>query len=378
MDLALSEEQESLRASARALFERAWSPARVRETRTPAGDGHDADLWRRIADVGWLGLAFPEAIGGGGGDLVDLAVVFEEAGRALAPTTLYSTVAAALLVDRAGDDRQRADLLAPVLAGERIMSIAVGEAGARRSLDALATTVADDGDGVRVDGTKLFVPNAGVADDLVVVGRGPDGAVRLAVVPTDAAGVTREPMATFAHDAQHAVTFDGVRVAGDRVLAGGPPAAALTRTLRDATALQSVEMTGGARRVLEMTVAYVTERAQFGRPLGSFQAVQHHVADLSIRVDAASLAAWQAVWRCSTGDDGPAVEREVAIAKAAASTAYVGTTLMAHQLHGGIGFAVDHDLHLWSDRARAAAQVFGTADDHLRDRGRALVGGSTR
>jgi alkylation response protein AidB-like acyl-CoA dehydrogenase len=115
---------------------------------------------------------------------------------------------------------------------------------------------------------------------------------------------------------------------------------------------------------------YITDRVQFGRPIGSFQAVQHHVAEMSTRIDAAGLAAWQAVWRCSLGSDANAdaggLEAAVAIAKVAAGDAYVETTLMAHQLHGGIGFTVDHDLHLWSDRARAAALAFGTRENHLR------------
>lgn len=375
MDLALSDEQEALRASARALLERACPPALVRRVRAPEGDGHDPELWGRMADLGWLGLPFAEAIGGGGGDLVDLAVVFEEAGRSLVPPTLLSTVAAALLMDRAGDDEQRTELLRPLLTGERLMSIAFDEEGARESPDALTTTVTDDGDAVVVTGTKLFVPNAAVADDLVVVARHTTGAgadaVRLVVVPADAPGVARQPLRTFGHDAQHVVVFGDVRVPRRRMLAapgGAWPALLLAR--RDATALQCVEMTGGAKRVLEMTVGYVTERSQFGRPIGSFQAVQHHVADLSTRIDAAWLAAWQAVWRCSTGDEAG---RDVSVAKVAAGEAYVEATLMAHQLHGGIGFALDHDLHLWSDRARAAASTMGTADDHLRHLGARLA-----
>ncbi|HMG41920.1 MAG TPA: acyl-CoA dehydrogenase [Acidimicrobiales bacterium] len=364
MDLALSDEQEALRESARGFLGRAWSTSRVRGARTPDGAGHDPGLWREMAALGWLGLAFPGAVGGGGGDLLDLAVVFEEAGRALVPTTLHSTVEAALLIDRAADDDQRAVLLPPVLSGDRIVSVALQEAGMRSSPAAIATTASRDaaGDGVVVDGTKLFVPNAGVADALVVVARGPDGVV-LVVVPTDSAGVVRTPLQTFAGDAQHMVAFDRVRLPAHRVLAGGWPAVAHVR--RDATALQCVEMAGGARAVLDMTVQFVTDRHQFGRPLGSFQAVQHQVADLSMRIDAAWLAAWQAVWRCAGGADAEGAEREVAIAKTAASDAYVDATLTAHQLHGGIGFAVDHDLHLWSDRARWAAATHGTSDEHL-------------
>ena len=372
MDLALSDEQEALRASARGFLERACPSDLVRRVRTPAGDGHDPDLWAGMAELGWLGLAFPESAGGGGGDLLDLAVVYEEAGRALVPTTLYSTVEAALLIDHSADDHQGGELLPAVLAGDRIVSVALHEAGMRSSPDALSTTVAPDGDGVVVHGTKLFVPNAGVAHDLVVVARDPSAtaadSVRLVVVPTDAPGVSPIPLSTFAHDAQHEVSLDGVRVPADRVLAPASSSAwsAIERVRRVATALQCVEMVGGARAVRERTVRYVTDRAQFGRPIGSFQAVQHHVADLSTHLDAAGLAAWQAVWRCSVGPDEPAAQADVAIAKVAASDAYVGTTLMAHQLHGGIGFAVDHDLHLWSDRARAAALTVGSREDHLR------------
>jgi alkylation response protein AidB-like acyl-CoA dehydrogenase len=184
--------------------------------------------------------------------------------------------------------------------------------------------------------------------------------------------VRRSRLATFAHDAQHEVSFAAVRLPVDSVLADGSRDAwpVVEDVRRVATALQCVEMVGGARAVLDRTVQYIADRVQFGRPIGSFQAVQHHVADLSTRIDAAGLAAWRAVWRCSLGSDAPAdagsFEAAVAIAKVAAGDAYVETTLMAQQLHGGIGFTDDHDLHLWSDRARAAAVAFGTREDHLR------------
>jgi len=375
-DLALSDEQEALRASARAFLQRACPMELVRRVRTTDGEGHDPDLWRSMVELGWVALAFPEPLGGGGGDLVDLAVLYEEAGRALVPTTLYSTVEAAFLIYRAGDDGQRAGLLRPVFVGDRIVSVAYLEDGVRSAADALSTTAVVDGDNVVVDGTKLFVPNAGVADDLVVVALDPSAsgadAVRLVVVPTDAPGLCRSRLTTFAHDAQHEVSFEAVRVPIDRLLARVSSNAwsAVEEVRRLATALQCVEMVGGARAVLDLTVRYVTDRAQFGRPIGSFQAVQHHVANLSTRIDAAGLAAWQAVWRCSCGGDRDAAvggaEAQVAIAKVAAGDAYVEATLMAHQLHGGIGFTVDHDLHLWSDRARAAALTFGSRDDHLR------------
>jgi 3-oxocholest-4-en-26-oyl-CoA dehydrogenase beta subunit len=329
----------------------------------------------------WRALSERHPGCGGGGGLLDLAVVYEEAGRTLVPTTLYSTVEAALVIDRAGADAPRAALLRAVLAGERIVSVAYHEEGMGSSPDALVTTAAIEGEVVVVDGTKLFVPNAGVADDLVVVARDPTAmgadAVRLVVVPTGAAGVRRSRLTTFAHDAQHEVSFAAVRLPVDRVLDASADAWSVVEEVRRvATALQCVEMVGGARAVLDLTVRYITDRVQFGRPIGSFQAVQHHVANLSTRIDAAGLAAWQAVWRCCSGSDPNAdaggLEAAVAIAKVAAGDAYVETTLMAHQLHGGVGFAVDHDLHLWSDRARAAALACGSREDHLRALGSLL------
>jgi 3-oxocholest-4-en-26-oyl-CoA dehydrogenase beta subunit len=395
MDLTLSDEREALRDAARAFLRKACPPELVRRVRTPDGPGHDPGLWRRMAVIGWPGLAFPPSVGGSGGSLLDLAVVYEEAGRALVPTTLYSTVEAALVIDRAGDDDQRAALLPPVCAGDRIVSLARLEAGVRSSIDGLTTVAVRDGDEVVVDGTKLFVPNAGVAHDLVVVARDPRGdadgtgsGVCLVVVPADAPGITRTPLATFGRDAQHEVSFERVRVPAGRVLAGSSGAgAALAQARRAATALQCVEMVGGARAVVDLTVRYVTDRVQFGRPIGSFQAVQHQVSDVSMQVDAAGLAAWQAVWRCAEGegdadstvladgDGAPRADVSVEIAAVAVSDAYVGATLVAHELHGGVGFAVDHDLHLWSDRARAAALTLGRREEHLRALG-ALEAGS--
>src|SRR5262245_51309369 len=164
-DLALSAEQEALRASARAFLQRACPPELVRRVGASDGDGHDPELWRGLAELGWVGLAFPEAAGGGGGGLVDLGVEYGEAGRALVPATLYSTVEAARRIARAGG----AALLPAVLAGRRIVSVAFHEDGMVSSPGGLATTATIEGEVVVLDGTKLFVPNAGVADDLVVV-----------------------------------------------------------------------------------------------------------------------------------------------------------------------------------------------------------------
>jgi 3-oxocholest-4-en-26-oyl-CoA dehydrogenase beta subunit len=358
MDLRFTDEQQALQSSARAFLGRAWRSADVRRTRRPAGSGHDPALWEAMASLGWLGLPFDVRIGGGGGALLDLAVVRQEAGRALVPTTLASTLEAALLIDRVGGDELRSSVLSSVVAGRRLLTTA------RRDEPGAATTATVDGDHIVVVGTKTFVPNAATADDLVVAARSTDDEtrVRLVLVPTSADGATVEPLATSAGDAQDIVHLEDVRVPRAHLLTDG--GRDFDRTERDATALDAIEAVGGARAVLDMTVEYVAQRSQFGRPVGSFQAVQHHVADMATAVDAASLAAWQAVGACER--DAPGATRAVAIAAVAAADAYVAVTLTAHQLHGGIGFATDHDLHLWSDRAVAAAVGRRSRREHLR------------
>ena len=361
MDLGLTEEQRALQESARALLERAWRPADVRRNRRPGGPGHNPVLWEAMAALGWLGLSFDAGVGGGGGTLLDLAVVRQEAGRTLVPTTLASTYEAALLIDRAGSDDIRSELLPEVAAGRRLLTMARSD-DQRRGL-----TAADEGGEIVVDGTVAFVPNAATADDLVVVACAADDArrrVTLVVVPARADGVVVEPLATSAGDAQDVVRFEHVRVPRSRLLDRGDGRAEPARTERDAAALRAVEAVGGAAAVLDMTVAYVAERSQFGRPVGSFQAVQHQVADMATHVDGAHLVAWQAVWACDRDDPGAA--RAVAIAAVAAADTYLAATLTAHQLHGGIGFATDHDLHLWSDRAVAAAVGRRSRHEHLR------------
>jgi alkylation response protein AidB-like acyl-CoA dehydrogenase len=362
MDLRLTDEQQALQSSARALLERVWRPADVRRTRRPSGSGHDPALWETMASLGWLGLPFDVRIGGGGGTLLDLAVIRHEAGRALVPTTLASTLEAAVLIDRAGGELGSA-VLPSVVAGHRLLTVAVRDDDVGGTNVTAATL---DGDDVVVAGSKTFVPNAATADDLVVAARlagGSDGRLALVLVPRTADGVSVEPLATSAGDAQDIVRFEGVRVPRSRLLTDDGHAA-LARTDRDATALHAIDAVGGVRAVLDMTVEYVTQRSQFGRPVGSFQAVQHHVADMATAVDAAGLVAWQAVWACERDDPGAA--RAVAIAAVAAADAYLAATLTAHQLHGGIGFATEHGLHLWSDRALAAAVGRQSRHEHLR------------
>ncbi len=369
MDLQRSADEQLLAESARKFFERNCPVTLVRDLREPASSGHGPDLWQKMAEQGWLGLALPEAYGGAG-SLVDLGLVAEEAGRALVPSTFRSTMQAALLVAALGTDRQQADVLGRVVSGSAVSAVAFAEPQAIHDPRYLATEAVADGDGWILSGVKAFVANAHLADPLLVVARTaagpPERSLTVFCLPAGADGVTLDPHVTFAHDRQFRVALDRARVGGGTVL-GGPAAvgsawSGIEAARQQWVALLCAEMAGGAQKVLELTAEYVTRRVQFGRPIGSFQAVQHHVADMATGVDGARLATYQALWRLAGAR--PAT-KQVAVAKAWTGEAYKAATVMAHQLFGGMGYVRENDLHLWSEHAKAAELALGPRDHQL-------------
>ncbi|HMD45631.1 MAG TPA: acyl-CoA dehydrogenase family protein [Acidimicrobiales bacterium] len=329
-----------------------------------SADGPDeAAVVAGAVALGWVGLALPERHGGGGGTLGDVAALYEETGRALCPTALYSAVSGARLVAAAGSPQQRADLLPALCTGEARATIALAEAGNRRP-GSLTTTVEEHGERLEVVGEKRFVPDAGGASFLVVVARRPCSAnATLVMVDPGAEGVAVGATGTFAGDRQFVVALDRVDVPTGAVLGrldgGDRP---LSAVLDEQAALQAVEMAAGARRALELAVEHVTARVQFGRPLAAFQAVQHHVADTATLIDAARLAAWRAVWLLERGAEATAA---VSVAKVAAGRAYRSATLTAFQLCGGAGYVTEHPLHRYADRAKTASLTAGTTGEHL-------------
>ena len=370
MDLRLSDEQQLLVDSARRFFEHEFPSETRRQFRGDEAIGHSPDLWARMADQGWLGLAFPEEEGGSGGTLLDLGLVVEEAGRSLIPTTFRSTLQAALVVSALGTSQQRKTLLGRLSTGELVAALAFAEPQAIHDPRYFSTEAVEDGDDWVLSGTKSFVANAQLADPLLVVARtGPWRAQQLRVflVPAVTDGVDRRRLRTFAGDPQFTVQLDHVRLGPESIL--GAPGTdadawpALAQAREQATALLCAEMVGGAKKVVEVTAAYVTGRVQFGRPIGSFQAVQHHLANAATAVTGARLATYQALWRLS---EGLPARREVALAKAWTSEAYKGATLTAHQLHGGMGYVLESDLHLWSEHAKACEIALGSRDHHLK------------
>ncbi len=367
MDLGLSEPQEMLRKMARDFLATECPKSLVREMEEDS-TGHPPQLWQSMAELGWQGLPFPEMYGGGEGGFLDLAVLLEEMGRACLPGPFFCTVVlGGLTILDAGNETQKKDLLPAIAEGKMIVTLALTEPGGGFIPSEIDLEAVADGDNFVLTGTKLFVPDAHVADCLIVVARtakgsDPEAGITVFLVDAKLPGISPVVLSSLAKDKQCEVVFDKVRVPAGSVLGevnGGWPVVA--RLLQRAAVAKSVEMVGGAQQVLEMTVDYAKERVQFDKPIGSFQAVQHHCANMALDVDSARFLVYQAAWKM---DEGLPCEMEVATAKAWTSDACKRVCSLGHQVHGAIGFTLDHDMQLYSRRAKAAEAAYGDADFH--------------
>ena len=367
MDLGLNEQQEMLRRTARDFLEAECPTTLVRELES-SDKGYSPELWRKMADLGWLGLAFPGEYGGAGGSLVDEVVLFEEIGRAIVPgPMLTSTVLSGQTVLNAAGDEQKSSLLRGIARGDTILSAALTETGADH-----AGIRAEKAEGSYViNGTSMFVPYAHVASHLVVVaGTGggqasaqfPDGST-LFLIETSSPGISCIPMESVAGYKQFEVSFQDVRVPEGSVIGQvGLGRAPLAKALEWATVVQCGEMVGRAQKVLDMVVEYAKVRVQFGRPIGSFQAVQHHCADLKVAVDGARLVTYGAAWKLS---EGLPCGEDIAIAKAYTGDVSRLAVAVGHGIFAGIAFTVEHDMQLYTLRSKIAEANLGDADFHL-------------
>ena len=367
MDLGLSEVQQMLKSSAQEFLSQECPLTLVREMEEDS-QGYTDELWRQIVSLGWTGLAFPERYGGTGGSFLDLAVLLEEMGRSLMPGPFFSTVLlGGLTVLDAGTDSQKQDILTRICSGEVIMTLALTEPSATYEPWGIETVAERQGDNYLISGTKLFVPDAHAADLMIVAARtssdsDPARGVTLFLVAAGSQGLNINPLNTIGSERQFEVSFQAVSVPTTSVLGevgGGWPVA--QRVLHRAISGKCIEMLGGADAVLEMTLEYVKQRTQFGRPIGSFQAVQHHCANMATDVEGSRTIAYQAAWKVSEG--GPA-DREISMAKAWLSGAYQRVCATAHQCHGAIGFTKEHDLQLYTRRAKVLELTYGDANFH--------------
>ena len=277
-----------------------------------------------------------------------------------------------MTIMEAGSEAQKREYLPRIAGGQIIVTLALMEPSARWDPAGVEATATAEGEGYVINGTKLFVPNAHVSDYLIVAARTGDGErdVTLFLLSRETEGVTQTLLKTIASDRQSEVAFHNVSVPSSAVLGevnGGWPA--IEKVLQLGAIGKCCEMVGGAEQVLEMTVEYAKQRVQFGRPIGTFQAVQHHCANMATDVESSRYITYQAAWHLA---EGLPAQREVAMAKAWVSDAYRRVCALGHQCHGAIGFTKEHNMQLYSRRAKAAELAFGDSDLHLETVARAI------
>jgi alkylation response protein AidB-like acyl-CoA dehydrogenase len=360
MDFGFSEEQDLLRKSAADFLNKECPMTYVRQMMEDER-GYAEELWQKMAEMGWLGLIYPEEYGGSGLTMVDFVVVLEEMGRVVLPGPFFSTVAlGGLAILEAGSTEQKKKYLSDIAAGKTKATLAVLEENARWDAQGVNLAAEQSGKGYRLSGTKLFVPDAHVSDLLVCAARTPEG-LTLFLVERQQPGVGVRLLKTMDQTRKLCeVTFDKVEVEPQAVLGNpGKGWETLTRVIDRSKVALCAEMCGGAQRVLDMSVEYAKIREQFGRPIGSFQAIQHKCANMLVQVESAKSATYYAAW--AVANDVPEAPLAAAMAKAYCSDAYRQVTGEGIQVHGGIGFTWEHDMHIYFKRAKGSEVTFGDA-----------------
>jgi alkylation response protein AidB-like acyl-CoA dehydrogenase len=369
MDFGFSQEQEMLRATARKFFEKECASAFVR-ARMAEPAGITDDFWAKLAEQGWLGLVYPEEYGGSGLGFVDLTVLMEEMGRCVMPGPFFATVLlGGLTILEAGAPPQKKEWLTKIAAGEAKAALALTEPNARWDAAGVTVTAREAKAGFVLTGTKLFVLDAHLADVVVVAARTapgphPEEGVSLFLVPKQTTGLEVRLLPTMDQTRKLCeVSLRDVAVPGSALL-GAPGAGwpALARVVQRATVALCAEMCGGAQKVLEMTTEYAKIRIAFGKPIGTYQGVKHKAADMLVDVENAKSLTYYAAW--AADESAPEATLAASMAKAYASDAYRKVSGTGIQLHGGIGFTWEHDLHLYFKRAKSSEFTFGDATHH--------------
>jgi alkylation response protein AidB-like acyl-CoA dehydrogenase len=369
MNFAFTEDQERLRASARSFLEDCSSTRQVREAMATER-GYDAEVWRRIgAELGWPAVIVPEEYGGLGLSYIELIVLMEEMGRALLCAPFFSSVCLAgnaLLAG--GTEEQKQEYLPAIASGERVATLAFTEPNGRWDASAVAAVARRAAGDFLLSGVKTFVVDGHGADVLVVAARAEgtraEEGVSLFVVPADTPGLERRSLPTLDQTRRQAeITLRDVRVPASALMGGeGEGWDALRRTLDLAAVAISAEQVGGAERCLDMSVEYAKQRVQFGRPIGSFQAIKHKCADMLLQIESARSASYYAGWAAAEGSDELPVA--ASLAKAYCSDAYFGCAAESIQIHGGVGFTWEYDVHLYFKRAKSSETLLGDASHH--------------
>ncbi|HIE17807.1 MAG TPA: acyl-CoA dehydrogenase [Dehalococcoidia bacterium] len=367
MEFGFTEEQEMLRTLARDFLTKECPKSKVRALDKDE-KGYDPQIWRSMAELGWMGLVFPEEYGGINAGFMDLVVLMEEMGRNILPGPFFSTIGlCALPLLEYGTSQQKETLLPQIARGEAIWTLALTELSGSYRASEIRLPVSLRGDEYVLEGEKFFVSDAHVADYMLVVGRTGNGmsseeGITIFIVGAKDHAVRMEMIPTIGGDRQFRVSFNELGAGkGDILGEVGQGWCIVDFILQRAAVLKCAEISGACQAVLEMTSAYAKERVQFDRPIGSFQAVQHKLADMLIDVEGVQYLVYQAAWGISIGSPS---RLQISAAKAKASEVYQRVCIDGITAHGAIGYTMDHDMGLYYRRVRAAHFVAGDVDLH--------------
>ncbi len=367
MDFSFTQRQRVIRSVVRDLLEKECTSNLIREMESDE-KGYSPELWHKMAELGWLGLFFPNKYGGSGASFFDLIVFLEEIGRYLVPIPFLSTVIlGGTSILYGGSEEQRQKFLPKIINGELILTMALTEPDPIYSASGIKIRAIREGNSYLINGIKLFIPSAHIADYLAVPtltqGSGKDGdGITLFLIEKKRSDVSCNVLNTTASSKLCEVVFNRTQVANESMLGQFNEGwAVLKKVLELATVAQCALMVGGAEKVLEMAVDYAKKRIQFNRPIGSFQAIQHRCSNMLVDLDGAKFATYEAAWKLSRGLPSTL---EVSVAKAWVNQAYQRICSNGHQVHGGIGVIKDHDMHLYSMRAKEAEFFLGDTIFH--------------
>ena len=364
MNLDFAEEQQILREASRDFLANEFPKKLVREVEDDP-TSFRSDIWKKMAEVGWIGLTIPEEYGGSGGSFMDLVVLLEEMGRACLIAPFFSTVVCTFPIMDIGNEEQKRELLPKIANGEAIFTLALTEPSASYDSAGIATKAVANKNGYVINGTKLFVHDAQITNYFICVTRTnssfpTDESITLFIVDAKSSGIRITPLPTIADDKQNEIIFDNVTVPPENILGELNRGWLTISWLLERVAIaKCAEMIGGADWTVENSVAYAKDRMQYGKPIGNFQIIQHYLADMWTEVNHAKRLIYYATWLI---EKGLPCAREVAMAKAFMSDVYGRCTRMGVQIHGGTGTTRDHDMGLYYRRARQAACLFGDAN----------------
>jgi acyl-CoA dehydrogenase len=362
MDLDFTSEQIMLRESAARFFANECNYEKVKKIEETE-KGYSPELWQKTAELGWTGMLFPESYGGYGGTFMDIVIILEEMGKAVFPSPFFSTVVqCGLLILEGGTEEQKRDLLGKIAEGSLIMALAQYEAETDYSFDSIVMTAEPKSGGYVLNGTKLFVMDANIADKIIVAAKAGSAGLSLFLVNARDPGVKITKLAYVSSENACEVVFKDVRVAkADMIGAPGGGSAILDKMYAKAVVAKAAEMSGGCKAAIDMTAKYAREREQYGNPIGGYQAIQHFMSNMLLAYDTCNNYLYRVACMIDEGED---FARDSSALKAVANEAYRFVTERAVKIHGGIGTTREADIALYYRRAHPFSMICGSTSYH--------------